>query len=186
MARRALCFLLVVCLGCSPLVGLRPPSGLYPGKRLELGAGGGLVLPRPYVIEKARGAGQIWAVSRLGSATDVSMIAAFDTEAVALGSALRFRYLTTPRFVTAFELEFGSAWTGVSLPVELRLFDRMHLYCAPRLASWGLDPIFGVATGLGVRLHDGLHLRAEWQRSYQDFAHYNRREHFGSGVAYQF
>jgi hypothetical protein len=114
------------------------------------------------------------------------MIAAFDTEAIALGSALRLRYLTTPSFVAASEVEFGSAWAGVSLPVELRLLGRIHLYCAPRLGSWGLDPIFGVATGLGVRIHEGVHLRLEWQRSYQEFAYYNRRDHFGSGVAYQF
>ena len=114
------------------------------------------------------------------------MISAFDTDAIALGAALRLRYVTTRSFVAAAEVEFGSIWAGASLPVELRLFDRFHWFVAPRLGTWGLDPIFGVSTGFGVRVHDGLHLRAEWQRTYQDFAYYNLRDHFGSGVAVQF
>jgi hypothetical protein len=64
--------------------------------------------------------------------------------------------------------------------------DEVWLYAGPRLANWGLDPLFGAPVGASVGIYGGLHLRGEWQRSYQDFKAYNRRDHFGIAAAYQF
>lgn len=171
---------------CSPIASLRPASGMMPGKSLEFGVAAATVSPRPYVIEERRYTGQVWASHEPSRVVGLSLLAAFDAEALALGGALRLRYLRTDRFSAAGEVELGYLWAAVSAPLALRLFDQTYLYASPRLGSWGLDPIFGVPIGLSVRLYDGLVLRGEWQRSWQGLEYFNRRDHLSAGVVYQF
>ena len=60
------------------------------------------------------------------------------------------------------------------------------MYAAPRLFNWSRDLAFGIPVGASFRLYDGFILRAEWQRSWQDFKYYNRRDHYGAALALQF
>jgi len=144
------------------------------------------VSPRPYVMESYRRTAQVWASHEPSRVVGLTLLAAFDEEALALGGALRLRYLRTDRFAAATELELGYLWAAISAPFSVRLFDQTWIYAGPRLANWGLDPLFGVPIGASVRVYDGLMLRAEWQPSWQGFKYYNRRSHFGFAVAYQF
>jgi hypothetical protein len=68
----------------------------------------------------------------------------------------------------------------------LRLIDQSHVYTAPRLFNWSRDLSFGIPVGVSVRVYDGFILRAEWQRSWQDFKYYNHRDHYGGALAVQF
>jgi hypothetical protein len=157
-----------------------------PGNSLEFGAGATAVSPRPYVIEDWSAVGALWVTSEFTQRSDLSAIVAFDDDALALGGAYRLYYLEHDRFSGAAEAELGFAWGAFSLPIALRLIDQTRLYASPRIGNWGTDPIFGIPVGVSVRIHRGFILRAEWQRSWQDFAYYNRRDHFGVAGAYQF
>lgn len=189
MGRQSL-HLLVACalaaLSCSPLSSFRPASGLMPGTTRQVGLGGTVVTPRPYVDEPAHRVGHVWFGSKLGKPSDLSLIAAFDSEGMAVGGALALRYVQTSRFSAAAEFEAGYAWGAIAAPFSVRLFDQTHLYTSPRLGNWGLEPVVGIPVGLSVRLYEGLSLRGEWQRSWQAFQYYNRRDHFGVAAAYDF
>lgn len=172
--------------GCGPLATFRPASGLMPDRRMEAGLGVSAVTPRPYVNEGPASAGQAWLSGNIGPRFALTGIAAFDDDAVAAGGAARFTPLKRDRVVAGLEQELGYAWFAVSTPVAVRLVDQTWLYTAPRLGTWGVDLSFGVPVGLSVRVYDGLMLRAEWQRSWQDFKYYNERDHYGLAVAHQF
>jgi hypothetical protein len=171
---------------CAPVSSFRPAAGLMPGTTRELGVGATVVTPRPYVAEPARAVAHVWFSSVLGERSDLTGLVAFDDDALALGGAVSLRYLKTDRFAGGGELEVGYAWAALSAPLSLRVFDQTHVYVAPRLGTWGLEPIFGVPVGLSARIYEGFIVRAEWQRSWQGFAYYNRRDHFGVAGAYDF
>lgn len=175
-----------VLIGCGPVAGFRPAAGLMPDRRAEAGFGVAEVSPRPYVEEPAATAGQAWLSGRATRHIDLTGLFAFDDDAVAGGLAARFMPLRSDRFVAGFEQELGYAWFAASTPVALRLFDQTWLYTSPRLGTWGAELSFMVGLGASVRLYDGLMLRAEWQRSWQDFKYYNRRDHRGLAIAHQF
>lgn len=177
----------VVASACAPVASFRPASGLMPDRSLEVGLGAARVSRRPYVDEPSATAGQAWVTGELGGhRVALSAISAFDSDALALGGALRVNAVHADRFTGGVEGEVGYLWFGVSTPIALRLFDQTHLYTAPRIFNWGIDLAFGIPVGLSVRVYDGFVLRAEWQRSWQDFKYYNRRDHVGGAVAYQF
>ena len=133
--------------GCSPVSSFRPAAGLLPGATREVGLAGTLVTPRPYVSEPARGVAEVWFSSVLGERSDLTGLVAFDDEALALGGAVSLRYARSDRFAGGGELEVGYAWAALSAPLSLRLFDQTHVYVAPRLGTWGVEPIFGVPGG---------------------------------------
>lgn len=172
--------------GCGPLASFRPASGLMPDRRIEAGLGISEVTARPYVNESSASAGQAWLSGNVGKRFALTGIAAFDDDAAALGGAARFTPLKLDRVVAGFEQELGFAWFAVSTPVAVRLVDQTWLYTAPRFGTWGVDLSFGIPVGVSVRVYDGLMLRAEWQRSWQDFKYYNRRDHYGLAIAHQF
>lgn len=158
-----------------------------PDRSLELGVGVARVSPRPYVEESSADVGQAWVTGELSrNRVALSAITAFDSDALAVGGALRVNAIYTDRFSGGFEGEIGYLWGGFSVPMAVRLFDQTHVYTAPHLFNWGIDLAFGIPVGLSVRVYDGFVLRAEWQRSWQDFKYYNRREHLGVAAAYQF
>jgi hypothetical protein len=148
--------------------------------------GGTVVTPRPYVDEESHGVAEVWFSTVLGEQSDLTALVAFDDEALAMGGALTLRYVRTERIAAGAELELGYAWGAVSAPVSLRLVDRAYLYAAPRLGTWGMEFIFGVPVGTSVRIYEDFGVRAEWQRSWQGFQYYNRRDHFGFAAYYQF
>jgi hypothetical protein len=172
--------------GCGPLASFRPASGLMPDRRLEAGLGISEVTARPYVNESSANAGQAWLTGDVGRRLSLTAIAAFDDDAAALGGAARFTPLRFDRFVGGFEQELGYAWFAVSTPMALRVVDYTWIYTAPRLGSWGAYLSFGIPVGVSVRVYDGLMLRAEWQRSWQEFKYYNKRDHYGLAIAHQF
>lgn len=180
------CGIALLALGCSPVMGFRPASGLMPDRRLEAGLGVAEVEPRPYVTEPKARAGQAWLTGNLGRSWSLSGISAFDDDAVAAGAALRVTPLRFDRFAAGVEQELGYAWFAWSTPMALRLVDQTWLYTGPRLGTWGIDMSFFLPVGLSVRVIDGLMLRAEWQRSWQDYKYYNRRDHYGLAIAHQF
>jgi hypothetical protein len=172
---------------CSPVASFRPASGLMPGRHLEVGAGLAAVGPRPYVMtETWQKVGQAWATGNASDLVTLSAITAFDDDAIAAGGAFRLNAIRADRFAGGFEAEAGYAWMGASLPMAVRLFDQSWLYVTPRLGTWGIEPIYGTIVGGSFRIYDGFILRAEWQRSWQDFKYYNRRDTFGAAAAYQF
>lgn len=176
-------FLLI---GCGPVASFRPASGLMPDRHAEAGFGMAEVSPRPYVEEPAATAGQAWLSGRVTPLVDLTALTAFDDDAVAGGLAARFTPLRTDRLAASFEQELGYAWFAASTPVALRLVDQTWLYTAPRFGTWGAELSFMVGLGASVRVYDGMMLRAEWNRSWQDFKYYNRRDHRGLALAHQF
>jgi hypothetical protein len=183
----ALALLLLLLLpACTPIAGFRPASGLLPDKRLEIGGGGAVIGPRPYVEEPARGAGQVWATGRTSRRVTLSAIGAFDDSAVALGGAVRLDYLRTGRVAAGVEVEGGFAWAGASVPAALRLFDETWLYTAPRLGTRGLEWAIELPVGLSVRIFDGWMVRAEYRVSWVELDPFTRRHLVGFATAYQF
>lgn len=183
---RRLWLALVLLTDCSPIAGLRPASGLLPDKRLELGGGAAIIGPRPYVDEPVRGTGQLWATGRASRHVTLSAIGAFDTNALAIGGALRVDLLRADRFAGGAEIEGGYAWAGASVPCALRLFDETWLYTAPRVGTRSYNWAIELPAGLNVRVYEGWMLRAEYRISWVELDPYSRRSHAALGVAYQF
>ena len=173
-------------LGCSPIAGLRPASGLLPDRRLEVGGGAAILGPRPFVEEPTRGTGQLWATGRVGQWITLSAIGAFDTSAFALGGAMRLNVLRWDRVAAGVEVEAGFAWAGASLPLALRLFDETWLYTAPRVGTRSYDWALELPVGLSVRVYGGWMVRAEYRVSWVDLDPYSRRHHAALGIACQF
>lgn len=144
------------------------------------------VSPRPYVTESRSSAGQVWISGEPTRRVALTALSVFDDDALGVGGSVRVDALHADRFAAGVETEVGYAWGGVSTPMAGRVFDQTWLYTAPRLGTWGLDPIFGVPVGVSARMVDGLILRVEWQRSWQSFKYYNRRDHLGAAIAYQY
>lgn len=125
-------------------------------------------------------------MSSIGEAWSLSALLAVDASAVAAGAALR-RDLVRGRYLTASaEVEGGFGWIAVSLPAALSIIPELGLYCSPRLGNWGpaLTPF--LPCGINVDLPQGLSLRGELQLTWTDFEPYNRRLHWGFGVAHHF
>ncbi|MEZ4222796.1 MAG: hypothetical protein R3B13_17780 [Polyangiaceae bacterium] len=187
VSRRSLWLLVLSCNACGPIASFRPASGLMPERRLEVGAGIAGVTPRPYVDEPSASAGQLWLSGELDDhRVALSAITPFDDDAIGVGGAMRINALRTDRVFAGVEGEVGYLWFGLSLPLAVRVVDQSHLYATPRLFNWGRDLAFGVPLGLSLRVYEGYVLRAEWQRSWQDFKYYNRRDHYGAALAVQF
>ncbi len=182
--RRTLLFLSILG-GCAPLAGLRPASAPMPGRTFEAGGGAAFIGPRPYVIEEWRGTGQLWFTGRAGSWLTLSVVGAFDTEAVAAGFAARADLVRMDRLAGGVEVELGWLWAGVSLPFAVRLFDQTWLYTAPRVGNFGDELLPSIPLGASVRIYDGFALRLEGQLSWADFSAFNRRIHLGLAGAYQ-
>jgi hypothetical protein len=173
-------------LDCAPLGELRPGSMMMPGRSSEIGAGLVHVGPRtPYVEESPANVGMLWASRDATRAINVSLVSAFDRNALAIGAALRVNALRYDRFAGGLELQLGHAWGALVLPVAVRLHDQTWVYTSPRFGTIGRDPSFGVPVGLSVRVWSGLALRGELQSSWQDFRYYNRRLHSALGVAWE-
>jgi hypothetical protein len=171
---------------CSPIASFRPAAGFVPGNSLEFGLGAVTISRRPYVIEEPRAIGQFWVSSEQSPSRNLTILGAFDDQALSLGASLRLRFVRTHAFVAAADGELGYLFAGLSLPLAVRVVDEVWLYAGPRLGNWGVDPSFGAPIGASVLVYDGFQLRGEWQRSYQDFKVYNRRDHFGIAAGYQF
>jgi hypothetical protein len=187
LRRLPLGFLVACTAACGPIANFRPASGLMPDRSLEVGTGVARVSPRPYVDEEPATAGQVWVTGEVGDhRMALSAVSAFDDDAIGVGGALRVNAIRADRFAGGVEAELGYGWFSLSLPMALRLVDQSFFYVGPRLFNWSLDPGFGIPVGLSVRVYDGFILRAEWQRSWQGFKYYNRRDHLGAAAAYQF
>jgi hypothetical protein len=171
---------------CAPVAYLRPTAGALPVADFELGAGVAAVGPRPYVTETWRGTAQTWLSHRHSELVTLSALAAFDDTALALGGAIRLNAFDLALVTGGVEAEAGYAWAALALPLTIRVHDRARLYTAPRLATWSLDPLFGVPLGVGLDVHERVQLLAEAQLSWQDFKSYNRRIHAASALAYRF
>jgi hypothetical protein len=157
-----------------------------PGRTLELGAGGMVLSPRPAVDEPWRAAAQLWTIGDTDPLVSLSAIGAFDTEAFALGGALRLNLLRANRAAAGIEVEAGYAWAALSLPFAVRAFDETWLYTAPRAGNFGTDLLLSAPLGMSARLVGGFMVRGEAQVSWQDLKRYNRRTHLGGAAAYQF
>lgn len=174
-------------MACGPIASFRPASGLMPDRSLEVGAGVARVSPRPYVDEPSASAGQAWVTGEVSEhRVALSAISAFDSDALGIGGGLRVNAIRSDRFHGGVEGELGYLWFSLSLPVAIRIVDQSYLYASPRLFNWSVEPAFGIPVGGSVRVYDGFILRAEWQRSWQNFKYYNRRDHLGVAAAYQF
>jgi hypothetical protein len=172
--------------GCAPLASFRPASGLTDGHGLEVGLGAAMVTPRPYVLEKSAGAGQAWVSGEPKRWLGLSAITAFDDKAAGFGGAVRFYFVRERWFALGADTEAGYAWVNESLPLAFRPIEPVWIYAAPRLGNWGIEPIAGVLGGLDVHVYQGFIVRAEAQASWQNFMYYNRRNHYGAALAYQF
>lgn len=171
--------------GCAPIAGFRPASGIMDGKQAEVGVGAAALGPRPFVDEKASGAGQFWASTRATRRLTVSGIGAVDLGRLALGGGLRVDALRTRRVVIGGEGELGLLWAGASVPFAVRLVDETWVYTAPRIGTRGVDWLVELPAGLSVRIYDGLMLRPEYRATWVEGIAYERRHVVGLGVAWQ-
>lgn len=172
-------------LGCAPLAEMRPGSGMMPGRSAEVGAGMVRLSPRQYVEESPANTGMMWFSGDASRVVNLSVISAFDYNALALGMALRINALKYDRFAGGVEAQAGYGWVALTLPFAARLFDQTWVYSSPRFGTFGRDLSFGAPVGLSVRVWNGFAVRGEVQTSWQDFRYYNRRLHTALGVAYQ-
>lgn len=172
--------------GCAPLASFRPASGLMAERTFEIGAGGVLQTPRPYVDERAAAAGQVWASMRAARRVTVSGVTAFDAEGFAAGAALRFDLLRGDRVAVGLEPEAGFAWGALAVPFAIRVFDETWLYASPRVGTIGVDGALHLPAGLSARIYDGLMVRAEYAVLWTgELSYYQQRQLFGLGIAYQ-
>lgn len=176
--------LLSVVAGCAPPAHLRPASAPEDGHLNEVGIAAVGVSSRPYVDENANFATQMWYTRELDKRWILSFISAYDDGAALAGGALRFEAISTNVFSTGAEVEGGGLWGAVSLPMDVHLHNRIHLYTAPKLGNWGSELTPFIPLGLNARLSGGLYLRLEVQMSWADFDYYNRRTHAAAAVTY--
>ncbi len=171
---------------CAPAASFRPASALSNGRANEIGAGGVVIGKRPYVDEPAAGVGQAWGTHAVGEFVRVSLVTAFDAEALAGGFVLTVLPWQSNRIDAGIDVELGFAWAGVALPLAVRTVGPTWLYASPRLGTWGDRLTPGLPFGLDVHLGDDVSARAECQLSWADFVANNRRVLFGLAVAYAF
>lgn len=173
--------------GCAPISSFRPASGIMDDRSLEIGGGGSVVSPRPYVDEPVRGAGQVWVSGRATKVLTLTGIGAAEAAAIALGGAARVDVLRTSRFVLGPEMELGFLWAAVNMGAALRVFDETYLYTAPRFGNRGATWAVDVPAGLSVRIYEGIMLRAEYRVSWAGELHYyQQRRILGLAAAVQF
>jgi hypothetical protein len=171
---------------CAPAASFRPASALRPGQTDEVGLGLAVVGPRPYVDEPSASVGEAWATHALAPQVRLSLVSAFDADALGAGFVLTLLPVQTPRVAAGVEFELGFAWAGVALPVAVRTVGQTWVYASPRLGSWGDRVAPAIPFGVDVHLLDTVSARAECQVSWASFEPNNRRVHYGVALAYQF
>jgi hypothetical protein len=170
---------------CGPSQGFRPAGFPSDGRESEVGLALSSIEPRPYVNEPTQRVGQAWWSARLDEHWSVSTIVGFDRSALLGGAALRYDLVDTRWVALAGEAELGLVWAGISLPASLRIWRGLALYTTPRLSNWGPSVAPFIPVGLSAKIADALIVRAEAQLSWADFQYYNRRLHWGIGLAHE-
>jgi hypothetical protein len=172
-------------LGCAPIAEMRPANGMMEGNTYEIGNALTVLGPRPYVEESGARVAQLWFAAEASKRWSFTAVTAFDKSALALGGAARLSLLRLDRFAWGTEVQVGYAFGAFTIPLSVRLFDQTWLYASPRLGTLGRDLTPSTPVGISIRLFDGFMLRSELAVSWADFKAYNRRVHFGLGVAAQ-
>ena len=180
------CTLVAAGAACAPAGSFRPASALLPNNTDEIGFGTVFVGPRPYVDEPTAVVGQAWGTHALGPSVHLSVVSAFDADALAGGLSLALLPLRNSRAAAGIEFELGYAWAGVALPMAARTVGGTWLYASPRLGTWGDRLTPGRPFGIDVQVVDALSARAECQLSWASFDPNYRRIHYGLALAYQF
>ncbi len=183
-ARAALLVLAGASLGCSPIAGFRPPASIPDDRVAEVGGGGVVVSPRPFVDEPVRAAGQVWASTRASKLLTVTGLGAFDLGAIALGGALRADVVKTPRLALGGEAEAGLLWGAASVPFSLRIVGPVWIYTAPRLGSRGVTWAVDVPAGIDLRVRSLLSVRLEYRASWAELDPFQRRHQGGLALAW--
>jgi hypothetical protein len=168
---------------CAPLGMLRPPVPFPEDRRNEIGLGGVVVSPRPYVEEPWTQAGQMWLTRQALPWLQLSAISAFDPRAMAFGLGARALWLRSSRLGAGCDVELGYGWGALGLPVAVRLFGQSWFYASPRVGNYGIEPIFGVPMGLSLNVQHGAFLRLEYQTSWVNLLSYQHRHHLGAALA---
>jgi hypothetical protein len=172
-------------IGCAPIAEMRPANGMMEGNTYEIGNAVAVLGPRPYVEESGARVAQLWFTGEASKHWSFTAITTFDRSAAAFGGAARLSLLRLDRFAWATELQAGYAFGALAIPLAVRLFDQTWLYASPRFGTLGRDLTPSTPVGISIRIFDGFMLRSELAVSWADFKSYNRRVHFGLGVAAQ-
>jgi hypothetical protein len=187
MRRRLLALLLVAAAdlaGCAPAGSFRPLVPLQPDRNLEVGTGYVAISPRPVGEDPWQHGGQAWTTVPL-SIFDLALIGAFDFEGRATaGLGVRVRAFESEHANVGAGIELGYGWVAFELPMAVGS-DRVWLYTAPQLGTWGRDETARLPVGVDLRVHDALHVRTEAQVNYPELDGYQRRVHLGVGLAYE-
>lgn len=184
---RPLLLLCATTIACAPLSSFRPASGLMDDRTGEVGLGGTLVAPRPYVDEPTRAAGQLWLSKRAWKDLTLTGIGAVEPRAFAFGGAARADLLRTNRLVVAPEVELGVLWAATNAGAALRLFDETWVYAAPRFGNRGSTWAVDVPVGVSARVYDGFLIRGELRLSWAgELSYYQQRRMLGVAIARQF
>lgn len=179
-------FTLALVAGCAPVQGFRPADGLMDGKTGEVGVGGSIIGPRPYVEEKAQGVGQVWVSKKVKKRITLTGMGAFDVAAAALGGGLRVDVVRTSRVAASVEGELGFAWGAVLVPASVRLIGQARLYTGPRFGSRGTNSAVDVPVGLSVPIQGSWVMRAEYASSWVELRNYEHRHMLGMAISYQY
>lgn len=172
---------------CAPQSNFRPASGIMSDRSFEVGGGGTLVGPRPFVDEPTQGAGQLWFSGRAAKNLTLTGIGAIEASAFALGGGARIDVVRTNRFAFGPEVELGFLWAALNVGAAVRLFDQTYVYTAPRLGSRGADWALDIPGGLSVRVYEGIMLRAEYRVAWTgELSYFQQRRIAGAALAVQF
>lgn len=176
---------LLLVLGCAPPLQMRPMTPPHPGRTAEVGAAFAGVGPRPVGEDEWAYATQAWATWPRGSRVDLSLVGAFDGARATGGLGFRVEAFRVPHFGAGFGVELGTGWVSFEIPLAVDIGDRVAIYTAPQLGTWGIDQTVRVPVGVDVRVVEALSVRGEAQLNEPDFDPYKRRLHLGLGVAWQ-
>ncbi len=176
---------LAVLLGaCAPALSLRPLIPLQPDRDAEVGVGFAGVSPRPVGQDAWRFGGQSWGTVPV-SVFDLAVIGAFDDAGNATGGlGVRVHPLDTRHLRVGAGLELGYGWVAFELPFAVGR-DRLWVYGAPQLGTWGRATTARLPLGVDLRVDDAMHVRTEAQLNYPELDGYQRRVHVGVGLAYE-
>lgn len=164
---------------------MRPLNPMLPDHQAELGLAHTLVGPRPVGQDDWVHGAQAWSTWQPTGAFDLSFVGVF-ADGFTGGLALRWRALEGQHFAAGVGAEIGVGWLALNLPVAARLQERVWLYSAPQLGSWGIDlESVRLPLGVDVKVADEVHVRGEAQLNYPDFDPYKRRVHMGLGLAFR-
>lgn len=184
--RRVGILAVTLALGCAPVQSFRPADGLMEGKTSEIGMGGAVIGPRPYVDERAHGVGQLWISKQVHKRVMLTGMGAFDVAAAALGGGLRLDVVKTRRVAASVEGELGFAWGALVVPASIRLVGSARLYTGPRLGTRGVNWAVDLPVGISMPLTGSWVVRAEYSSSWVELRNYQQRHMIGLGVAYQY